>query len=81
MKITKQTFMKGIITVLISQILVKFLGFIYRVVITNVPGFGDEGNAYYGTAYKVYALLLAIATTGIPNAISKLVSEKIALRR
>ena len=79
MKIKKQTFMKGIITVLISQILVKFLGFIYRVVITNVPGFGDEGNAYYGTAYKVYALLLAIATTGIPNAISKLVSEKIAV--
>lgn len=79
MKIKGQTFAKGIITVLISQILVKFLGFIYRVVITNLPGFGDEGNAYYGTAYKAYALLLAIATTGIPTAISKLVAEKIAL--
>lgn len=79
MKIKKQTFMKGIVTVLISQIVVKLLGFVYRVVITNFEGFGDEGNAYYGTAHKVYALLLAIATTGIPNAISKLVSEKIAI--
>lgn len=80
MKIKKQTFMKGIVTVLVSQVLVKALGFIYRVVITNMPGFGDDGNAYYGTAYKVYALLLAIATTGIPSAISKLVSEKVAVR-
>ena len=67
MKIKKQTFIKGILTVLVSQVLVKALGFIYRVVITNIPGFGDEGNAYYGSAYKIYAFLLAIATTRYPN--------------
>lgn len=36
--------------------------------------------AYYGYAYPLYSLFLVIATAGIPVAISRLVSEKIALK-
>lgn len=64
---------------MVAQVIIKILGFIYRVVLTNIQGFQDVGNSYYGSGYKVYTFILAIATTGIPNAISKLVSEKIAL--
>ena len=77
--IKKQTFMKGVLVIMISQIIIKIFGFIYRVILTNIDGFQDVGNSYYGSGYKVYAFILAIATMGIPNTISKLVSEKFAL--
>ncbi len=79
MAVKKQTFMKGVFVIMISQILIKFFGFIYRIVLTNFKEFADEGNSYYGSGFRVYTLLLAIATMGIPNTLSKLVSEKIAI--
>lgn len=79
MAIKKQTFIKGVLIIMIAQILIKIFGFIYRVVLTNIDGFQDVGNSYYGSGYKVYAFILAIATMGIPNTISKLVAEKRAL--
>ncbi|MEG1204750.1 MAG: polysaccharide biosynthesis protein [Clostridia bacterium] len=79
MAIKKQTFMKGVFVIMISQILIKVFGFVYRIVLTNFPQFSDEGNSYYGSGFQVYTLILAIATMGIPNTISKLVSEKIAV--
>ena len=79
MAIKKQTFMKSVAVVMGAQLLIKFLGFIYRVILTNIEGFQDAGNSFYGTGYKVYVFILAIATTGVPNAISKLVSEKLAV--
>lgn len=79
MAIKKQTFMKSVAVVMVAQLLIKLMGFIYRVILTNIEGFQDAGNSYYGTGYKVYVFILAIATTGVPNAISKLVAEKIAV--
>lgn len=71
--------MKGVLVIMCSQVVIKLFGFIYRVILTNIKGFQDVGNSYYGSGYKVYTFILAIATTGIPNTISKLVSEKIAV--
>ena len=79
MAIKKQSFMKGVFVIMGSQILIKVLGFIYRIIQTNIPQFSDVGNSYYGSGYQVYTFILAIATMGIPNTISKLVSEKITL--
>ena len=76
MAIKKQSFMKGVFVIMLSQILIKLLGFVYRIVQTNIPQFADVGNSYYGSGYQVYTFILAIATMGIPNTISKLVSEK-----
>ena len=64
---------------MVAQIIIKLMGFVYRIVLTNIEGFSDLGNSYYGSGYSVYAFILAIATMGIPNTISKLVSEKIAI--
>ena len=69
----------NVITIVFAQIAVKLLGFVYRMVITNVDGFGDMGNGYYNFGFQIYTLLLAISSIGIPNAISKLVSERCAL--
>lgn len=79
MAVKKQSFMNGVLVIMISQILIKVFGFIYRVILTNFKEFSDTGNSYYGSGFTVYTLILAVATMGIPNTISKLVSEKIAI--
>lgn len=72
-------FMKSVLVLMISQVAIKLLGFVYRVYLTNRDGFGDEGNAIYSGGYLIYALLLTISSIGVPNAISKLVSERVAV--
>ena len=74
-----QSFMNNVTIILISQVLVKVLGMVYRIVITNIDGFGDEGLGFYNVGFQIYTLLLAISSVGIPNAISKMVSERVAL--
>ena len=75
----KNSFMTNVSIILFSQIAVKVLGLVYRMVITNINGFGDAGNGYYNTGFQVYTLLLAISSVGIPNAISKMTSERAAV--
>ena len=76
MKIHITDFFKGILSLVISQIFIKLFGVMYTLYITNKTGFGDEGNAIYMSGYQIYALLLTISSIGVPNAISKLISEK-----
>ena len=75
----KPSFLMNVLTIVFAQIVVKLLGFAYRMVITNIDGFGDIGNGYYNFGFQIYTLLLAISSIGIPNAISKLVAERCAL--
>ena len=76
LKIHITDFLKGILSLVISQIFIKLFGVMYTLYITNKTGFGDEGNAIYMSGYQIYALLLTISSIGVPNAISKLISEK-----
>lgn len=72
----KPGFMGNVMIILFAQIVVKLLGIIYRLVITNISGFGNQGNGYYQAGFNIYTLLLAISSVGIPNAISKMTSAK-----
>ena len=74
----KTSFLKNVLMLMFSQIAVKALGLIYRVVIVDVENFGNVGNGYYATGYQIYMILLAISSLGIPNVLSKLVSERVA---
>ena len=62
-----------------AQVIIKILGLLYSLYLTNRQGFGDNGNAIYMSGYQIYAMLLTLSSTGVPNAISKLISEKLAL--
>lgn len=79
LKKTANSFMKNVAILIFSQLLIKVLGLIYKLVITNLPGFGDTGLGYYSAGYQIYALLLTLSSIGIPSVISKLVSERIAI--
>ena len=73
------SFMGNVAIILFAQIMVKLLGLVYRMVITNIDGFGNAGNGFYNAGFQVYTVLLAISSVGIPNAIAKMVSERAAL--
>lgn len=62
-----------------ASLLVRFLGFVYRLPLTNM--IGDRGNAIYAGGYYIYTFLLILSSAGLPAAISKLVSERIALKQ
>lgn len=71
-----KSFMGNVVVVLAAQLMVKLLGMLYRIVITNVDGFGNAGNGFYTAGFQIYTVLLAISSVGIPNAMAKLVSER-----
>ncbi len=71
--------MESVIVLMFSQAIVKIVGLMYKLYLTNKEGFGDKGNAIYGAAFQVYAMFLTICSFGVPNAISKLVASKVAI--
>lgn len=75
----KESILKGIISLLISQVFIKVIGLVYKLYLTNKDGFGDSGNAIYSSGFQIYALLLTFSSTGVPNAISYLVAERLAV--
>ncbi|MFA5576395.1 MAG: polysaccharide biosynthesis protein [Tissierellaceae bacterium] len=70
-------FLKGAAVLGIAGIIVKILGAVYRLPLSNI--IKSEGMGYYQTAYPLYTLLLTISTAGFPIAIAKLVSERRAI--
>ena len=77
-KVLKEGFMQAVLSLMFSQVLIKLLGLVYNLYLTNKEGFGDQGNAIYSGSYQIYALLLTLSSIGVPNAISKLVAERTA---
>jgi stage V sporulation protein B len=75
---SKENFIKGAAILSVAGLLVKILGAIYRIPLTNL--IGTEGIGYYQPAYNIYNLLLVVSLLGFPTAIAKIVSEKRALQ-
>lgn len=75
----KKKFYKNAAILGVAGIIVKIIGAVYRIPVTNI--IMDTGIGYYQTVYPVYQILLTISTAGIPVAIAKLVSENMALGR
>ncbi|CAM3424768.1 oligosaccharide flippase family protein [Marinicrinis lubricantis] len=75
----KDSLIKGTVILAAAALVARFLGLIQRIPLQNM--LGDEGSSPYGVAYNVYFMLLIVATAGIPSALSKMVSEKLALEQ
>ncbi len=70
-----QKFLKGAVILAGAGIMIKVLGAVFRIPLTNWIG---DGMAYYSVAYVIYGALVVIGTAGVPVAVSRLVSESIA---
>ncbi len=75
-QIKGQTVIKGAMFLAAASFISHVIGLLYKVPLTNI--LGDEGMAIYSSAFSIYALLLTFSAIGIPSAISKLISERIA---
>ena len=71
--IKKQTFLQGTAVLAMATVLVKLMGFLFKVPLNNI--IGEDGFGYFNTAYDVYNVLLMISTTGLPGAMSRMISQ------
>ncbi|MBO5909435.1 MAG: polysaccharide biosynthesis protein [Clostridia bacterium] len=55
-----------------STVIVKIIGMLYKIPMLNI--LGAEGMGYFNSAYEIYALLCVVVTSGLPIALSILVS-------
>ena len=69
----KNSFVEGTIIATVFIVLVKILGMLYVVPFYGIVG--SKGAALYSYAYNIYLIFLSISSAGVPNAISKIISE------
>lgn len=72
----RKSFVQGAVILGIAGVIIKAMGAVFRIPLGNL--IGDEGMAYYQAAYPIYVMFLMVATAGIPTAISRMVSERVA---
>lgn len=70
------TFLKGAFILSLAGIIAKIMGFGYRIILSRI--LGDEGIGLYQMAYPIYTTLLVVSRSGIPIALAKLISDRIA---
>ena len=71
-----RSFLKGAAILAAAGLIAKFIGAAFRIPLTYVVG--AEGMGLYQMAFPIYTFLLVASTSGLPVAISKMVSEKMA---
>ena len=69
----KQNFLTGAAILSLSTIVVKVIGMLYKLPLNRI--IDSQGFAYFNKAYAIYTVLLVISTTGLPVAMSRMVSE------
>ena len=74
----KNSFLAGAAISTLGIVITKFIGLVY--VIPFYAIIGIQGGALYSYAYSIYNMFLNLATSGIPVAMSKVVSEYNSLK-
>ncbi len=69
----KSNFLNGAIIATAGIIICKIIGLVY--VIPFYAMIGTAGGTLYSYAYSIYAIFLSLSTSGVPVAMSKIVSE------
>ncbi len=78
-KQNRQSVLEGALILMAATVVVKVIGALFKIPLANILGGGGMG--YFMTAYSLFNPLYALATAGLPVAVSKLVSESVARGR
>lgn len=70
---SKQTFIKGSIILILAGAIVKILGFVNKIIVVRI--IGEEGFGLFTMAFPTLLLTVTLTQLGLPVAISKMVSE------
>src|SRR5690625_7985798 len=71
--LTKQSFIRGTIMLIIAGMITRLLGFINRLVVARLMG--EEGIGLYMMAIPTLFLMITLVQIGFTVAISKLISD------
>lgn len=74
----KKNLVIGTIILTIATTLTRLIGFIFRIYLSNV--LGAEGIGLYQLILSFYFLMVTLSISGIRTAVSKIISEQIALK-
>ena len=69
----KTSFVKDSVISIAGVVICKIIGLLY--VVPFYAMISTTGGALYSYAYSIYALFLSLSTSGIPTAMSKIISE------
>lgn len=75
----KQSLLTGAGVLAIATVVVKLIGAVYKIPLTNL--IGAEGYGYFTGAYAVYTPLYAISMAGLPVAVAAMVSRNVEIGR
>ncbi len=70
----KDSFTSGVLILSLSAVIVKIIGLIYKIPMLRL--LGSEGMGYFNSAYEIYTLFCTVATTGLPVAMSVMISSR-----
>ena len=74
-----QSFLQGAVVLGASMVIVKIMGMIYKILLSNM--YGGVGTGLFNSAYALYNPLFTLSTAGFPIAISRMVSESVTKKR
>ena len=72
-KLSKQTFIRGTIILIIAGFITRTLGFVNRIILARIMG--EEGVGLYMMAFPTFLLAITLTQIGLPVAISKFIAE------
>ncbi len=73
MKRSTRLFISGVLVLTVANIVNKIFGLCFKIPLEHYVG--NEGMGYFNQAYTIYTWLYMVSTTGLPTAVSMLVSE------
>jgi len=71
--VKKQTFLGGAAVLAAATLIVKLIGFFYKMPLVRI--IGPQGYNYFLNAYDIYSVLLIASTAGLPVAMSRMIAE------
>ena len=69
----RNSILKGAFLLIICNLIGKVLGAIYKIPLASIVG--SKGMGEYQLVFPIYCLILTLSSSGMPVAISKIVSE------
>lgn len=75
----KENLIIGTLILTVATTLTRIVGFVFRIYLANV--LGAEGMGLYQLILSFYLLMVTLTTSGIRTAVSRLISEELALHK
>jgi len=72
-----QSLLNGAMVLAAATLIVKIIGILYKIPLSNMVG--AVGRGYFDSAYNLYIPIYTISMAGLPVAVSKMVSQQMAL--